>query len=434
MRKLTTEEFIEKAKKVHGDKYCYDFVIYEKFNKPIKIECKKHGIFEQEPGVHLKGSNCPKCRREKSRKTIEEFLQEANKIHNNKYKYDISNYITTTTPIIIICEKHGTFYQTPAAHLSGAGCKKCYLESKSLTQEEFIKRSLSLYCNNEFDHSFVKYIKYDTNIILKCNTCNKFFERTPNTHLLKCNCPFCSNKKSDREQFINKAIKIHGDTYGYSQVKYKGHNKKIIIICKIHGPFEQTPSVHLSGCGCQKCGDKLITTKNTHNNEDFLIKALKVHKDTYDYSQVEYKGFNKKIIIICKIHGPFEQTPAYHLKGRHCPMCNISKGEYAVSIFLKKYNICFKTQKTFENCKNPKTNHKLRFDFYLQDLNICIEFDGAHHHKDVYYNNHKSDLKDTQYRDSLKNQYCKDNNIKLIRIPYWEFKNIEEILKKELNL
>ena len=112
--------------------------------------------------------------------------------------------------------------------------------------------------------------------------------------------------------------------------------------------------------------------------------------------------------------------------------CIQSRGEEKIGIFLSKNNINFQKEYSFNNCINPSTKARLRFDFYLPKYNCLIEYDGEQHFKKTNFSH--EDFKDRQKRDNIKNQYCKDNNIKLIRIPYTEFDNIEEILTKELNL
>ena len=134
------------------------------------------------------------------------------------------------------------------------------------------------------------------------------------------------SKKYTAEEFIKRAQAVHGDRYDYSQVDYKNSKSPVTIICPDHGPFQQQPSMHLSGQGCPVCGkDKAQQgNKTTAKNaaEDFIAKARAVHGDLYDYSQVEYKTTHTKIKILCRTHGIFEQTPAHHLQGRGCPRCS----------------------------------------------------------------------------------------------------------------
>jgi hypothetical protein len=116
--------------------------------------------------------------------------------------------------------------------------------------------------------------------------------------------------------FINKAKKIHGDKYDYSKVEYKNVQTKIKIICYNHGEFEQLPSKHLSNHGCVKCSGHYKKTST-----DFINDAIQIHGDKYDYSKINYNNSQEKIIIICKVHGEFEQRPNNHLNGQGCAKC-----------------------------------------------------------------------------------------------------------------
>ena len=125
-----TQDFIEKAKKVHGDKYDYAKTVYERSRFKVIVTCPKHGDFLITPNNHLRGRGCPKCRydkiAEKLSKTTEDFIQEAKKIHGNNYDYSKVVYKNWNTKICIICKEHGEFWQTPYAHLSlKQGCPKC---------------------------------------------------------------------------------------------------------------------------------------------------------------------------------------------------------------------------------------------------------------------------------------------------------------------
>ena len=125
-KKLTTEEFIEKAKKVHGDRYDYSKVDYKDAHSKIVIICEKHGEFLQIPNCHLSGNGCPECHKDGKRLTTEEFIEKAKKVHGDKYDYSKVNYKDTNSKITIICKKHGEFLQIPSCHLYDSnGCPKC---------------------------------------------------------------------------------------------------------------------------------------------------------------------------------------------------------------------------------------------------------------------------------------------------------------------
>jgi hypothetical protein len=250
------------------------------------------------------------------------------------------------------------------------------------------------------------------------------FEQRPNDHLSGYGCKYCANNiKYTNNIFIEKANVKHNNFYDYSLVEYKNNKIKVKIVCPIHGVFEQRPNDHLNGRGCPMC-------KNVqkHTNIKFIEKVNKIHNNFYDYSLVEYINNRYKIKIICPIHGIFIQKPLLHLNGCGCPQCyNPSKGEVKIAQLLKQYNISFIKQKTFENCIYRR---KLKFDFYLPEYNYCIEYDGEQHFKANEFFGGEKEFKELQKKDKIKNDYCLNNNIKLIRIKYNE--NIEDILNKEI--
>jgi len=231
-------------------------------------------------------------------------------------------------------------------------------------------------------------------------------------------------KKLTTKQFIEKAMKKHGDKYDYSLSVYNGGKSKIKIICPIHGLFTQEVRVHINnGSGCPKCANTIIAKKISMDKKHFLNKSKKIHNNKYDYSLVEYKNAKQNIKIICKIHGIFEQTPNKHLQGQGCPICKVSRGEKEIRQILNNNNIKYKRQQVFDDCKNIR---KLQFDFYLPEYNTCIEYDGEQHYKSIEYFGGVKSFKLRQKRDMIKNDYCKNNNIKLLRIKYDE--NIENKL------
>jgi len=351
---LTTEQFIEKARQIHGDKYDYSKVEYVNNRTKVCIICSEHGEFWQEPHNHLKGRGCIKCGINKAsnnrKKTKEIFIEKAKKTHGNKYDYSKVKYVNAKTKVCIICPEHGEFWQTPDKHLSGCGCQSCG-----------------------------------------------------------------GVKRLTKEDFINKAIKIHGNIYDYSKVNYTNINTKVCIICSEHGEFWQKPYNHLyCKCGCTKCSGQYM------DREYFIECANKTHNNKYNYSKVEYVNNKTKVCIICPEHGEFWQTPHNHLKGKGCPICSESKLEKKVRNFLIENKIKFETEKTFEWLKNEG---QLRLDFYLPDYNIAIECQGEQHFKPIDFAGKgiewaKKILKENKKRDLIKRKLCKEHNIKIIYIPY----------------
>lgn len=133
-KKLTTEEFIEKAKEVHGDKYDYSKVEYNGNTIKVCVICPIHGEFWQTPKSHLKGCGCKICadlkNKERVRVNTDQFAERAKHIHGDKYIYSKVNYVSYRTKVCISCPKHGDFWQAPADHLFGQGCPECGRERK----------------------------------------------------------------------------------------------------------------------------------------------------------------------------------------------------------------------------------------------------------------------------------------------------------------
>jgi Zn finger protein HypA/HybF involved in hydrogenase expression len=166
------------------------------------------------------------------------------------------------------------------------------------------------------------------------------------------------------------------------------------------------------------------------NNEDFILKSKIIHSDKYDYGLVEYVKARIKVKIKCnKCKTIFLQRPTDHLNRNGCPRCNESKGEVRVTKYLKKKGIAFKPQQEFKDLKHKKC---LKFDFYLTEHNILAEYDGVGHYKATFGSTpeeKQKNFEDCQRRDKIKNEWAKANNIPLLRIPYWDFDRIEELIE-----
>jgi len=290
------------------------------------------------------------------------FIEKAIKIHNDRYDYSLVEYKSAKTKIKIICKKHGVFEQTPSNHLSGKGCRFC-----------------------------AKNVKYTNEEILK------MFKG------------------------------MHGDKYSYSDMKYENMFKKVKIECFTHKLFEQTPKNHLMGKGCPKCVGKQL------NREETIARLIEIHGNIYDYSEVDVRKAKDKIKILCKKHGAFLQSLDCHKRGQGCPNCKKSKAVNLIKIFLEENKFDYKTEFTFNNCRNPKTNKLLPFDFYIPTKNICIEYDGEQHFKPMRFSrNNQKELEEIQYRDEIKNSFCKNYKIKLIRLDFNNFSRIESLLTSYL--
>jgi hypothetical protein len=241
--------------------------------------------------------------------------------------------------------------------------------------------------------------------------------------------------KLTQEQFTQKAIEKHNGFYDYSLAEYVNTQTKVKIICPIHGEFSQQPNNHLHGQRCIKCMGDAVKKARCLTTELFISKSREIHGDKYDYSLVNYKKGNNKVIIICKKHGEFLQTPSAHSSPsmkQGCPHCYISKGEDEIEKFLIKNQIEYIHQFKDKNCINPKTNKCLPFDFYIPNLNTIIEYHGEQHYKKMgsYFEDRAGGLEGRQYRDKIKKEFCILNKIRYIEIPYTQYNNIYQILEK----
>jgi|ERR1035437_79820 very-short-patch-repair endonuclease len=231
-------------------------------------------------------------------------------------------------------------------------------------------------------------------------------------------------KKLTTDEFIKRAKLVHGDKYSYLTTIYVTARNKINIICSKHGIFFQKPHDHLYGRGCPKC----VGLYNK-SNDDFIIESKKIFGDKFEYNKTIYTNSQNYVIITCKQHGDFMLSPNNHLsKKQGCPICKESKGEEKISNALKKMNIPFIQEKTFQNCIGKR--RKLPFDFYLPKQNLVIEYDGKHHFEVVDAFGGEKGFDEIQQNDKIKNRFLIENNIKLLRIPYIQYENIENILRK----
>ena len=201
MKKLTTEEFIEKAKKVYGDEYDYSKVNYINCDTKVKIICKEHGEFDTRPDHFLNGHGCPKCGAErcgnKLRSNKDEFIKKAKQVHGDKYDYSKVEYKAARKKVCIICPEHGKFWQTPYAHLRGDECSKCSHQSYKYTTEEFIEMSKKVH-GNKYDYSKTEYFNRLTPVCIICPEHGEFWQK-PREHFKGFGCPICNESRLEKE-------------------------------------------------------------------------------------------------------------------------------------------------------------------------------------------------------------------------------------------
>ena len=243
--------FIQKARQIHGDKYDYSKVEYKNGKEKVIIICLEHGEFVQQPKHHLSGHGCNKC----SRNNYDNFIRKAKRIHGDKYDYSEVKYEISSEKVTIICPEHGKFEQSPLRHIKGHGCHECgkqkVIKQNTNNTDYFIQKARQIH-GDKYDYSKVEYINNRSKIIIICLKHGEF-EQTAMSHLNGHGCCKCAYNSWTKEDFINNAMLVHDDRYDYSLVDYTNAINKVKIICNKHGVFEQSPYNHIMGSGCHKC-------------------------------------------------------------------------------------------------------------------------------------------------------------------------------------
>jgi ssDNA-binding Zn-finger/Zn-ribbon topoisomerase 1 len=307
-KKLNSTEVYELIIKVHGDKY--DLSEFEYVNRRTKfiLKCKQHGSWFTSLDQINRGQGCPVCGKSnaanKRRVSYEDFLKQAKQVHGNKYNYCKEYFTKISAKTKIHCSIHGDFEQMADAHIRQAsGCPECgfinQVEKRKMSSEDFILKSKAVH-GNKYNYSKVDYKNNRKPIIVICLDHGEFYP-APGNFLSGSGCPKCSiieqheNQKKSVDDFINDSIKVHGDKYDYSRVKYNGGKVFVEIICKKHGVFRQTPNNHQRGNGCPSC--------NSSKGEN-RIKMILNNLGIDYFTQYTFDGLVDKRKLKCDFYLP----------------------------------------------------------------------------------------------------------------------------------
>ena len=378
-KKYTINEIEEQARKIHGDKYEYDFSTYRRKSLKMRMICHKkdkngneHGEFWQSMENHTKKNpcGCPKCAIEelsdKKRLTVDKINERLKKINEGRYFLpEETEYYSNTQKLRFICKKHGEFEAYVCNILKGENCPCCRSEKMSETLslgiDEFKRRLKIVHGTNIETLEDSKYINNSTLIKLYCHE------------------------------------------------KDKNGNE--------HGVFWGMPFNILTGGGCKKCKQKKLSMFHTKTFDSFLKDVKEIHGDKYKYDEKSYVDTHTNMRIFCPCkdengneHGWFLQTPHSHLIGHGCPICSENKMEREIRNFLEKENINKKTEHTFEWLKHKSF---LYLDFYLPDYNIAIECQGKQHFEKIEWFDKDDNFEIRQIRDKIKYDLCKEHGIKI---------------------
>lgn len=420
--KLTQEEFENAVRGINPN-----IKILGKYSgnkNKIECECLRDGYkWCVVPSSLLRGHGCPVCSGLK-KYTHEEFVAKLKLI--NPSIIVVGRYINSSTKIECKCAKDEYIWSaTPANLLSGHGCPKCAKKNKCADDNDFKKKLKKISPNIIVESS---YVNNTTKVDCRCSVCNNKWTTSPSVLLRGVGCIVCANRingenaRMSEEEFLNK---VHFNNPNIKILsKYRGRSNEVDCECTKDGYKWTVKAANLlNGYGCPKCsGRKVYTQEEFEEKVNSISPTIKIIG--------KYKNNKTKIDCVCLVDGhKWNPIAGQLVKGIGCPRCNISHGEKAVSIFLKENNIKFEQWYKFDNCRNK---NPLPFDFYLPDYNTCIEYDGEYHYKAIGFFGGEEKLKNTQERDAIKTKYCEDNNIKLVRIPYWDFDNINNILRDHL--
>lgn len=296
--------------------------------------------------------------------------------------------------------------------------------SKKKTHEQYVAE---LKVKNPHVEVIGEYINANTSIRHHCLIHDVFWETKPSRVLDGHGCQQCriekfsiSNTKSQDEYIAEVKIKNPNiEVVG----EYTGARTKILHKCLIHNVvWDVAPTTILKGCGCRECMKEKIASKNGSSHGEYIAKLLNINPNIIVLE--EYVNTETKIKHKCKVcEHEWSVKPGNILAGKGCPKCNESHGEKNISSYLNTNHIAYIPQYTFDGCKDIR---KLPFDFYIPEFNMCIEYDGEQHFKAVDHFGGEEGLKIRQLHDQIKTDYCKNNNILLLRVRYDE--NIEEKL------
>ena len=323
-----TEDFINKARNVHGDIYDYSLVNYKNNHTQVEIICTEHGKFLQSPKDHLSGKGCSSCGKEKTKSRLmlskDEFIKRANEVHGNKYDYSLVNYKDTKTKVEIICKEHGSFFQSPNKHMQGNGCPACGRERTT-------------------EHNFLTL-----------------------------------------DDFIRKAKNVHGDKYDYSKSLYTGADNKLEIICEKHGKFEQTPHNHLKGTNCPSCGASI--SKPEIKLKDFIRSFYKGEIITNSKNIIppmELDIFVPTLNLAIEFNGGYWHSERFKDKNYHLHKYNLCKEKGIRLISIWEWEILKDRDKIENFIKNLILEKKKLFARKLEikevDVNTQREFLDINH-------------------------------------------------------
>lgn len=446
--KHSHHDFIEKLFEIVGNEYSA-LSTYTLSKQKVKMKHNLCGYeWEVVPNNFLNtGTRCPKCALESKTKSHHEFKEEIYELVKEEYSL-VTKYINSNIKVSMKHNDCGYIWEVaPYSFLLGSRCPKCSLKNRIMES----KKKQDVIFKNKINEEFIlvsKYIDARTKVTLKHSRCGYEWEIYPSSINNDNVCPKCfqlsrlknieregkvykidKNLTQSHSEFFQKLARIK--SYEYVPLEeYINSSIKILFKHRKCGhKWYTTPSTILQS-NCPKCARDNQKSKMTKTQDEFVKEIYKLVGDEYVVTGTYTKSMEK--VKLKHVHCGYEWRVKPHdfiTNGSRCPKCRESKGEKLVSKILNNMNIDYMIQKRFLDCRDKLP---LPFDFIISDK-ILVEYDGELHFKKSNYYGGGKGLFNRIKKDKIKNNYCIENNIPLIRIPYWEFDNIGYILDNVLH-
>lgn len=433
-KKLTTQEYVQKLKKVRGDEITL-LSEYQGSNKPVKVRFNDcgHVVIINKPYNLLNGSKCKICRDNRKRMTTDEFKRRIKNIRGNDYQL-VGQYKNSRTKVTIrhsVCNRE--YHTLPKNVLAGYSCPYC--SSNAMWTTDRFKQELF----NKYGNVYTvlgKYTGSDNPIEVKHDKCGNVWYPTPSNLLSgHSHCPRCSAQKlsensrlsySDVQQRVSDIF--NGSILLTNPKEYHNMETMLHYKCLICGYQGKAMAKNmLQGHGCPKCADYHRNDGIRLTESDLRTKTKEITNGTYEFvggtyynntSVVKFKHLECGTVF-------FTTWGRFRLNAVKCPHCRGSRGEQLVKGYLDQYHISYKYGYLIPDLKDKK---KLHFDFWLSQFRIAIEYDGIQHYKEISFKSTEGseNFSIIKAHDRMKNNYCYHNNITLIRIPYYA--NVNDFL------